>query len=210
MASPPLTLDEELDLHRRLIDGDPVASAQLAEAYLDRLIDFLKATNDRSIPREFIADAAGDALVSLIKKPASFDPGRNSGELPLWAYLKMAAKRDLQNILNKEQRRKKKSLENVELSDEAGKYLGADKEPVMILQLKEEAEKAEREILTAVRQGLSAGELQVLDLMLQGERKTAVFAQALGIADLPPSEQEATVQRVKNKLNKRLERRTHG
>ena len=122
----------------------------------------------------------------------------------------MAAKRDLQNILSKEQRRKKKSLKNVELSEEAGKYLGADKEPAMILQLKEEAEKAEREILTAVRQGLSAGELQVLDLMLQGERKTAVFAEALGIADLPPSEQEALVQRVKNKLNKRLERRTHG
>ena len=80
----------------------------------------------------------------------------------------------------------------------------------MILQLKEEAEKAEREILTPVRQGLSTGEQRVLELMVQGERKTTVFAQALGIADRSPSEQEAEVKRVKDKLKKRLERRTHG
>ena len=80
----------------------------------------------------------------------------------------------------------------------------------MILQLKEEAEKAEREILAPVRRGLSASEERFLDLMLQGERKTTVFAQALGIEDLPPSEQEAEVHRVKNKLKKRIERRTHG
>jgi len=55
----------------------------------------------------------------------------------------------------------------------------------MILQLREEAEKAEREILAPVRQGLSAGEVQFLDLMLQGERKTTVFARALGIEALP-------------------------
>jgi len=208
----PLTREQELDLHRRLAEGDPVASAQLAEAYLQPLIDFLKGISDRRVPQEFIADAAGDAWLSLVKKPESFDPERNPGELPLWAYLKMAARRDLQNILKKEQRRKKAthSLESVELSEDAGKYLGVGEEPAMILQFKEEAEKAEREIVAPVRRGLSAGEVRFLDLMLQGERKTTVFAQALGIEDLPPSAQEAEVKRVKDKLKKRLERRTHG
>jgi hypothetical protein len=210
-SPPPLTREQELELHRGLLDCDPVASAQLAEAYLDRLIAFLVATN-RRLAHEFIIEAAEDAIISLIKKPAAFDPARNRGDLPLLAYLKMAAKKDLLNILKKEDRRKKgkQTPESVELGEDAGKYPGVDQEPAMIVQLKEEAEKAEREILAPVRQGLSAGEQAVLDLMVQGERKTSVFAQALGIEALSRNEQETEVYRVKDKLKKRIERRTHG
>lgn len=208
----PLSREQELDLHERLLSGDPVAPAQLAETYLNPLIAFLKGTSDKSIPPDFIDEAAEDAIISLGKKPASFDPGRNPGELPLLAYLKMAARRDLQNILQKGQRQKKgsQSLETVELSEDEGKYLGVDEEPPMILQMKEEAEKAEREILAPVRQGLNAGEERVLELILEGERKTSVFAKALGIQHLAPSEQEAEVYRVKDKLKRRIKRRTHG
>ena len=56
----------------------------------------------------------------------------------------------------------------------------------------------------------SAGEQQFLDLMLHGERKTTIFARALGIEKLSPSAQESEVKRVKDKLKKRIERRTHG
>jgi hypothetical protein len=212
MASPPPTLDEELDLHRRLVENDPVASAQLAEVYLNFLIAFLRGTNDRSLPEEFIVEAAEDAIISLIKKPAAFDAARNRGERPLLAYLKMAAKRDLQNIHAREGRHQqgRQSLESVELSPEAGKYLSADEDPSWRLELREEAEKAGRDVIAPVRRGLSAGEERALELLLQGVRSTRVFAEALGIGGLPAPEQKMEVKRVKDMLKQRIKRMNHG
>ena len=42
--------------------------------------------------------------------------------------------------------------------------------------------------------------------MRLGERKTAAYALALGIADRPAAEQRREVKRVKDRLQKRLER----
>jgi len=139
-GSSPLTPEKELDLHRRLVDGDGVAPAELAIAYLDCLIASLRTRNHRKIPQEFIEEAAGEALISLIKNPKSFDASRNRGRWPLRAFLRLAAQRDLQNILKKEaphwQRRV--SLESVELSPRGGKYLGKVEDPSEALQLQEE------------------------------------------------------------------------
>jgi len=57
----------------------------------------------------------------------------------------------------------------------------------------------------------TAGKPQrVLDLQRCGERRTAVFAEGLGIADRPVSEQEAEVKRVKDRILKRLQRAARG
>ncbi len=101
------------------------------------------------------------------------------------------------------------SLESVEQSPDGGKYLGRDDDPSLRLAMREEAELAERE-LAKVRAGLSAGELRCLELLIDGERKTAMFAQAMGIEQLPKDVQEAQVKKVKDKLKKRIERRDHG
>ena len=61
-----------------------------------------------------------------------------------------------------------------------------------------------------MREGLSDAESRALDLLLDGERKTAVFAEALGIGHLPMKDQRAEVKRVKDKLKKRIERETRG
>jgi hypothetical protein len=61
-----------------------------------------------------------------------------------------------------------------------------------------------------VRHDLNAGEERVLALMLDGERKTLAFAQALGIDQLPKKEQKAKVKRLKDKLKKRIERGADG
>ena len=60
--------------------------------------------------------------------------------------------------------------------------------------------------MAAAREGLSAGEAAALELLRQGERKTAPYAAVLGITDLPEAEQRQQVKRVKDKLKKRLER----
>jgi hypothetical protein len=205
------TREEELDLHRRLVDGDLVASSELANAYWASLNASLIETNSRAISQQLIAEAAGNAIICLIKNPKGFDASRNSAGLPLFAYLRLAAQRDLKNILKREARHwhGHVRLETVELSPLAGKYLGRNEDPSEPLQLQEEVEKG-REILCSVREGLSDGERQALEMMLQGERKTAAFARILGIERLPKKEQQAEVKRMKDKLKKRIEREDHG
>jgi hypothetical protein len=212
-SRPPLpTRDEEIDFHRRLVEGDPVASSELVSAYLLTLIAHLTKTNSRRVPPDFIEQAAGEALISLIKNPISFDPSKSDGPLPLFAYLKLSAQRDMQNVLAKEARHwhGRKRLQSVEESPEGWKYLGREEDPSRPLELSEQAQKAEQEILRSMRQGLSLGEQQFLELMLQGERKTTAFADRLGIGHLSFREQQSEVKRVKDKLKKQIERGDHG
>ena len=63
-----------------------------------------------------------------------------------------------------------------------------------------------QEIVPEVREGLNDAELRVFDLLLKGERKTAVFAAAFGISHLPKEQQVLEVKRVKDMLRTRLKR----
>src|SRR2546425_571425 len=127
----PLTPEEELDLHRRLVEEDPVAPSDLATTYLVPLLASLTRINAADIHPDFIQEAVHEALINLIKNPRCFDAPRSKGRLPLFAFLRLAAQRDLQNILRREGRhwRHRVCLESVELSPLAGKYPGKTQDP---------------------------------------------------------------------------------
>lgn len=201
--------EEERSLHRRLVDGDATATADLARLFLDHLIGWLVQKNSSGVPKELCVEAAEDALIALMKTPASFNRGRGKR---LAAYLRMSAQGDLRNILRREGRHYKNHirLEDVELSPEAGKCLVVDDDPLRSLERQEESANATKTVVAPVREGLSEAESRALDLVFQRERKTAVFAEALGITHLPKKVQQAEVKRVKDKLKKRLERETSG
>ena len=203
-----ISADEERSLHRRLVDGDVTASADLTRLFLVHVIGWLTAKNSRRVPEELRVEAAEDALIALIKAPASFDPARGKR---LASYLCMSAQGDLRNILQREGRyyKNQRRLEDVELSPQAGKYLVVNDDPARSLECQEESERA-RVVAAPVREGLSDAESRALELLLDGERKTAVFAEALGIGHLPTTDQRAEVKRVKDKLKKRIQRETSG
>jgi len=198
--------EEELSLHRRLLEGDVTAPADLATRFHDSLIAWLVEKNSSEVPEEFCIEAAEDAWMALVKKPTSYDPSRGKR---LGAYLCMSAQGDLKNILRREGRyRRHATLEDVELSPEAGKYLAVNDDPLRYLERQEESAKVTRTVVAPAREGLSEAESRALDLMLHGERKTAVFAEALGITHLPTNVQRTEVKRLKDKLKKRIERET--
>jgi Sigma-70 region 2 len=199
-----MSQEDELALHRRLVDGDVTAFVDLASAFLDPLIQWLVENNSASVSRDVCIDAAEDALIALVKNPASFNPAEGKR---LDTYLCMSAKGDFRNLLKKEGRHRKKSLDVVQLSKDGGNCLAMDDDPSLPLQIREEIDRVRREVIPVVSDDLSDGESQVLDLMLQGERKTTIFAQALGIDHLPKKEKTAEVHRVKNKLKKRIDRK---
>jgi hypothetical protein len=196
-----------LALHRRLLEGDPTASADVAVAYLEPLISWLVARRRSGVSVDMCIEAAEDAVIALVKSPASFNPERGLG---LGAYLRMSAQGDLKNLLQRENRHRQNqiSLEIVELSPQAGKYLAKDDDPSLPLRIHEEIQGATAEIVSPARDGLSEGESQALDMLLQGERKTHAYALVLGLGHLPEIAQRAEVKRVKDKLKKRIQRGT--
>jgi len=199
--------EEERQLHAQLLKGDPTASADLAIKLLNPLIGWLVRHNSSDVHEHFCVEAAEDALIALIKRPSSFDRARGKR---LFSYLCMAAQRDLQNIFRREgrQRRNQESLQDVELSPGAGKYLAKGADQLRLLEIQEESTRASAEVVSPARDGLTDAESRALDLVLQGERKTAVFAEVLGITDLPKKAQQAEVKRVKDKLKIRIKRGT--
>jgi Sigma-70 region 2 len=200
----------ERALHARLLaTNDPVASSDLVVAYLDRLAGLLERLNPR-VDSHMCQDAAEDAILALIKNPGSYDPNKMSLE----AYLRMSAKGDLRNVQHKEARHatRRADLEDVELlSTVRNKQQDADDDPIHILIRREEEEEAMHArpvspVPESVLLGLSAEETSVLKLMRRRERKTVIYARALGIVDQPFDEQKRIVKRAKDKLWKRMQR----
>jgi RNA polymerase sigma-70 factor (ECF subfamily) len=208
MSDPPAPLpphEEALRLHQRLVeDADRLARHDLAEAYLEPLAVWLRQTN-RGLDPDLCEQAAEDAVLALIHRPKSYDPGRGTS---LEAYLRMSARGDLRNLSQKERRRhaKQVSLARVELLPDAGKYLGQDDDPSLRLRIAEEPQDVLASVPESVLAGLNEGELRFLRLMLEGERDSDVFAEAYGMTDRPPAERRQEVKRVKDRLKKRLER----
>jgi hypothetical protein len=185
------------------VERDPVAPDDIAVTFLEPLMGWL-ANRNPSLHPDLIAEAAGEAIVTLIRNPAAYDPER--GELE--AYLRMSAQGDLRNILNRESRYRagRTSLEVVEHSADAGNYLGREDDPSLPMQIEEQLAELAHAIPPSVREGLTEPEARVLELMLRGERKMDVFAEAYGVADRPREERRRVVKQVKDRLKKRLER----
>jgi DNA-directed RNA polymerase specialized sigma24 family protein len=196
---------EGLALHLRLRTRDATAPADVCQAYFRPLADWLAARYPRADPH-LASTAAGDALFSYLQRPESYDPQR--GELG--AYLRMAARRDLLNLLRQENRHRRGRVpwNVVEDGEEEGNTSGREEEPSANLEHAEEVE-ADQEFLRRASEGFTEDERRVLDLMLEGVRPNAVFAAALGLAHLAVAEQDQEVQRVKGRIMARLKRRAN-
>jgi hypothetical protein len=201
--SPPFPSAEEgLRHHLLLCQLDPVAPAELCRAFIEPLVGWLESEFPWADPHLCRA-AAGEALVDYVRDPQRYRP--EDGALP--AYLRMAARGDLLNLLRKEGRhhRGRAPWSVVELGEEAGKIHGGDKDPSRLVQDREEEARWQAR-WQVVRQACTEEEQRVLDLMSAGERRTDVYAEALGLGELPAAEQERAVKRAKDRLKKRLER----
>jgi RNA polymerase sigma-70 factor (ECF subfamily) len=194
--------EEGLSFHLRLLDMAPDAAADLCRAYLEPLVHWLGGYAPSADP-DLCQTAAEDALLSYLNNPSRYDPHRAG----LTTFLQMAARRDLWNLQRRQKRcdRNHTPLSVVEDGQEGGNLLGREEEPIVHLQRQEEAEQMQT-ILASIKANCTAAEWRVLELMLAGERRDAVFAEALDVGDRPDEEQAREVKRVKDRLKKRLER----
>ncbi len=183
--------DDLLDVWRRSVAEPLTAGGAFAAAVLPPLEADLARGFARVDPH-LVTEAADCAVLALLRTPAAYDPAR----APLPAFLRMAARRDLVNLLAKEGRhhRGRTPWAAVELGHPA-RNESADA-PTL----------ADFPALADAVAGLSAEDRCVLDLILDGERDTAVFAAALGLADRPAAEQVDAVKRAKDRVKARVKR----
>ncbi|HYR74385.1 MAG TPA: hypothetical protein VEM96_00960 [Pyrinomonadaceae bacterium] len=187
-----------LELHVRLLDGDRVASEDLAELLLMPLVRRLNRKFSRT-DVQVVSDGVTDAILDYCARPQIFDPSRG---VPLNTFLLMAGRRNILNLIRGEMRRKAReerftrvsSSKVVELYPSTGNTL------------RKEAIKARRR--TELMQVLSDPvDKKVFELELKGERKTEAFAKVMGISGLPVADQRRAVKRAKDRIRKLLERR---
>ncbi len=193
----PLTKDFGEEVHQRLLHGDPTAPSEVMIAYLEPLTRRLRQRFPEVKDETIIQDAVTDALFQYAQSPGRFNPAKSS----LASYLTMAARGDLLNALARERKRSARQgpLETVaeaalarntlEESKDSGDSMAAS--PSMQVILQEVSDPVDRELL---------------EMILAGERKTAPYARALGIADRSETEQRKIVKRHKDRLKKRLQR----
>ncbi|MGL4553833.1 MAG: hypothetical protein ACRC33_21965, partial [Gemmataceae bacterium] len=86
-----------LALHARLLATDGVADADICCHFLPPLVAHLSRCRPR-LPPDLLLTAAHDAVLGYLRRPAAFDPA----QLDLGGYLRMAAWRDLLNLLRRE------------------------------------------------------------------------------------------------------------
>jgi hypothetical protein len=181
---------EERRLLSELQSGLPTAKEDATVLFLPLLACFLRGTH-RHVDPELCDTAAADAVFDFVRAPERYD----REQLRLGAYLKMAGKRDLLNLLDKERRCRR------------GIPLGSVAEPA-----DRRNDSRDRELisdhprLAAELAAFDRDEEVTFGLMLEGVRDTATFARGLGVEHLPAPEQVVQVKRVKDRVKKRLAR----
>lgn len=194
-----------IELHQRLLAADPLASSDIADAYLTPVMNALKLKYPFTDPT-LLSDSATEAYFNYVDRPSSFDPAGRS----LLGYLKMSAEGDLKNALAKLKLEAARlvSLDTVvELSDSyrnnpiEEEFIGRQAATEKILAWRaQQAADMELAADTPLDQ-------QLLELLLVGERRTQAYARLLQIEDLSPAEQRQIVKRHKDRLRVRLKRR---
>ena len=189
--------------HHRILRRDVIAFAQLCELALPHLISFLEA---RFVHAEdhLHQSIATDSLLSYRANPTQYNPDK----LSLFAFLRMAAKNDMLNALDKAGRVEQRLLD----IDDHGvqSQLALEDTPSKELDraswLQQYTDQTPSDILQTLADELNPTDQQVLLLMCEGVRPTARYAEVLGITHLPEDAQRREVKRVKDRLNKKLQR----
>ncbi len=181
--------EEEVQLLRHLAAGLPTAREEFAVRYLPLLMEYLAASFPR-VDADLRHDAAGQALLDFLRRPDRFDHGRGG----LGAFLRLAARGDLLNLLDRERRTRR------------GIPLDSVAEPADRRNSIRDDLAWDNPRLAAAVSALDPAERTALELLRDGVRDTAAFAARLGWVHLSRAEQADAVKRLKDRVKRRLVR----
>jgi DNA-directed RNA polymerase specialized sigma24 family protein len=186
--------------HRLVVQNRITAFAELCEIALPHISYYLQTQFPQFDPHMHHMVAA-DALLAYQKRPSQYDPEK----LSLFAFLRMAARRDFLNAIDKK-RRLEQRLTDI---DDPAVQTTLSEDPVDDLSeawLQQYTDLTTAEFLDAFICNLSEDDRQIFALILNGERATEPYAALMGLTDLSVDRQRQEVKRAKDRLMTRLRR----
>lgn len=199
-------------LHISYMAGDPTASAEMFLRYYDLLKEHLReyiARKNLFLQNgeidEVADNAALQAIETYLRKPETYDPDLKT----FGGYLKMSAQGDFLNLFQRELRREAGNDSGVVRFDFESWNNLLHEDTDLVEEIEDASAASE---LRAFAQSCAHNDEDrtVLALMLQFEKNSGIFAQALGITHLPEKDQRAQVNKIKDRLSKRLKRGYRG
>ena len=189
--------------HRRISQEDVTAFAELSEFALPHLINFLQQQFPTQETHQ-IEIIAIDTLMAYRSLPEKYNPDK----LSLFAYLRMSARGDMLNAIDKANRHNKRHqpLDDPTLQDQLPTLDLLTQTGELDEWLQTHTKLTRTELLQKLDKDLDKSDKEMLLLMFDGVRDTAPYAEVLGISHLPKSEQQAEVKRAKDRIQKRLQR----
>jgi len=192
--------DRARELHARLINGDRVASEELAALILPELVIRLSGQWPTPAGTDAVHDAAVEVFVAYLGHPEQYDPSRKN----LVSWLQMQAHGDLINDYRSpkrsfDRRRVSPIREDVEAEDFARnlRLVKSDDYPSDV----------GRDALDKALGALDGDEdRRLLALLLDGDTSTEAAAEVLGISHLPLDVQRAEVKKNKDRIKAKVKR----
>ena len=189
--------------HKRILQEDVTAFAELSEYALPHLIGFLQQQFPTQEAHQ-IEIAAIDTLMTYLAMPEKYNPDK----LSLFAYLRMSARGDMLNAIDKETRhgRRHQPIDDPTLQEQLPSLDLLTQTGELDEWLETQTKLTRTELLQKLDEDLDKTDKEILLLMFDGVRDTSQFAEVMNISDLPQAEQQAQVKRAKDRLQKRLQR----
>jgi DNA-directed RNA polymerase specialized sigma24 family protein len=190
-------------LHLRILHEDVTAFAELCDLALPHLVEYLGKyfPGQDTFMHETVAI---DCLLDYQSRAKQYDLEKIS----LYAYLRMAARRDMLNAIEKANR-----LESRLTDIDHPAVQGLVSEPDAQAEsseidewLLEHTDLSLSEIINALNDDLDEYEKKVLMLMLEGVRESENYVSILGVEKYDKETQQKAVKRAKDRLMKKLRR----
>ncbi|MCL4868636.1 MAG: hypothetical protein KJ063_06705 [Anaerolineae bacterium] len=189
--------------HQRILRQDVTAFAELCELALPHLVSFLQHQFPHQEPhtRE---QAAIDCLLNYQRRPEQYDPEK----LPLWPFLRLAAKRDLLNLIDKQVRQERPlhSIDDPVIQQQLPPEDTLEAHFRLDEWLAQRSSYSRQEIMAILNREWDEPDKQMLLLMIEGVRETEPYARLLQITHLDAAAQRTQVKRAKDRLTKKLQR----
>ncbi|HEY1187108.1 MAG TPA: hypothetical protein VGE74_05590 [Gemmata sp.] len=183
--------DEGRLLHVALFSTDSTAISAFAEAFYGPLCAHLTRSYPH-VAEDLLVSVASDLILKLVQEPEGYDPE----QLPVCAFLRMAARKKLSTATERDTRRRRREvpIDFVAELPAPRNNRTADDEPSWA-----------HPLLAAEIAAFAPAEQRAFELLRDGVRDTAAFARAL---DLDPQQPDAAraVKRLKDTIKARLRR----
>lgn len=197
--------DDLQDIYQRLLLDEPDAPSDLIELALDPLIKFLHSKYHSYKDPTVLTDIAIDSLFKFVQQPNRYNPDKSN----LWSYLCMDVLSDMHNALDKEQRRASHEIPLDSVADHQFDRNNEVEELVLekLVPLALPPNSDMDVIMGRLRNEITDPiDWQIIGLWCDGERKTEIYAEVLGITHLSLPEQTKIVKKNKDRLRVQLKR----